>query len=292
MVDTVDKIEPESWRDKQGVHVKLDFPELTEDKSVPQVWKEGNAYHVRLDFDFTEKEVAEQYQLLADETERAVEERIEKEAALYFINRKTYREIAQEYGVSKSQVGKDIARFSVKISKTINSSPSINRQSSILFAELLAQGDFRIKALYEQYEGLMHQEQVLGAGLMRVVERLKANPDARINLQAQKEACREIRSINAQKISIGGQLRAESVERREIYATFGLCGTYDAAELNRPGDDAWCAQRVEEIENYVRSIHRIFSEEMSNKDEMNRVIERLLQERKEFVERQNQECRC
>ena len=61
MVDTVDKIEPESWRDKQGVHVKLDFPELTDDKSVPQVWKEGNAYHVKLDFDFTEKEVAEQW---------------------------------------------------------------------------------------------------------------------------------------------------------------------------------------------------------------------------------------
>ena len=253
------------------------------------MWKEGNAYHVKLDFDFTEKEVAEQYQLLADVTERVVEERIENEAALYFIHRKTYREIAQKYGVSKSQVGKDIARFSVKISKTINSSPSINRQSSILFAELLAQGDFRIKALYEQYEGLMHQEQVLGAGLMRVIERLKSNPDARINLQAQKEACREVRSINAQKISIGGQLRAESAERCELYATFGLCGpsSFDTAMVE--SNDARYEKKIERLSDLFSVILKVLAEETPDLNQRERVIGKIMDLHKEFLIAQNEE---
>lgn len=233
------------WRDESGIHVELEFPNVTD------------------------KEITEAYAALS----RLPEIRQARIARLCFVEKKPIREAAQAVGISKSQAWLDIRGYGRQIAQSIKNDNRLNKQPVTLYAELLCQSDFRIQTLFNELQWLAASLEVLGAAIKRSHARLQANPQARLRKIAElKEQSKEIRILIEQKKSLISQLRNESEHRLKVHSAFGLCNT-----LAIEGKiDSWDYDaQVESIRRYLTQVIEVIKEEVADDSQKRKVFSRL-----------------
>lgn len=181
------------------------------------------------------------------------------------IEKKSVREAAEQLGISKSQVYRNLQGYRQEYLKCVRKDLRRNRRILDHMVGLMVQVDARTGELWDHYEVLTQDVILLKNELMASTA------------SAGSGEARSIRKLilgaKSRQLTILSLLRQETRTMLQIWYRFGLCGNDAMQVLLTDGVDV--EQKIQEIKGFMSQIFDIIKEEVNYEDVRAKIFGRM-----------------
>jgi len=205
---------------------------------------------------------------------------------LHYTEHKSFRSIAKQMGIHKTQVERYLNRFKKEHFDVLVRDFRTHKRLFEKMVELLIQSQHRRQELWRQYENITKEYEVI---FKRVINCRELIMNDKLSQLVDDRMFNLTLKMITKRTQILNMLRRESQAVVGIYWRYGLTGK-DASKVIMPnGIDI--EEAIEQVKEFLSQMHHIVVQEVGNPEQRQKVISRIQDEvdKAEFLHDEEEE---